>query len=80
MAIDDYLNLVPSQHRQRPRYMATVEAVLRPAEGVAGLLEAMRTLFDLDTALGAQLDAVRRARGPEPASAYAAGRRIFLLE
>lgn len=58
MAVEEYLNLVPSQHRQRPRYMATVEALLTPMEAVADLLEEMRTAFDLDTAVGVQLDAV----------------------
>ena len=53
-----YLNLITSQHRQRPRFMATVEALLRPAQGVADLLDTMRTTFDLDTAIGNQLDAV----------------------
>lgn len=53
-----YLNLIPSQHRQKPRYMATVEALLRPADGVADLLEALRAAFDLDAAVGRQLDAV----------------------
>lgn len=57
MSLESYLNLIPSQHRQRPCYMATVAAVLRPVQGVAELLERMRTVFDLDTAVGAQLDA-----------------------
>ena len=56
--LDEYLDLIPSQHRQRPRYMATVEALLRPLCGVDELLQEMRTTFDLDTAIGRQLDAV----------------------
>lgn len=58
MAVDEYLNLIPSQHRQKPRYLATVEALIRPVDGVADLLEELRTAFDLDTAVGKQLDAV----------------------
>lgn len=58
MAVEDYLNRIPAQHRQKPRYMATVEALIKPADGIADLLEAMRTVFDLDTAVGVQLDAV----------------------
>jgi hypothetical protein len=58
MDLDAYLALIPSQHRQRPRYMATVEAVLRPAQAVDELLRELRTAFDLDTAVGQQLDAV----------------------
>lgn len=58
MTIDDYLKLIPSQHRQKPRYMATVEAVLKPLCELESLLGNMRTCFDLDTAIGRQLDAV----------------------
>lgn len=57
MAVDDYLDHIPSQHRQKPRYSATVEALLRPLDGIASILDALRTTFDLDTAIGAQLDA-----------------------
>ncbi|MCL1939527.1 MAG: DUF2612 domain-containing protein [Desulfovibrionaceae bacterium] len=58
MAVDDYLKLIPSQHRNKPLYMATVEALLRPVDGIADALETLRTAFDLDTAVGRQLDAV----------------------
>lgn len=58
MSLDEYLNLIPSQHRQKPRYMATVESLLRPMQGVDDLLRELRTAFDLDTAIGRQLDAV----------------------
>jgi len=58
VAVDDYLKLIPSQHRNKPRYMATVEALLRPADGIADVLEELRTAFDLDTGIGRQLDAV----------------------
>jgi hypothetical protein len=33
VAIDDYLNRIPSQHRQKPRYMATVEALRAKVNG-----------------------------------------------
>lgn len=58
MSLKTYLDRIPSQHRQRPRYMAVVEALLRPLDETADLLERMRTAFDLDTAVGEQLDAV----------------------
>jgi hypothetical protein len=38
--------------------MATVESLLRPADDLAALLRRMREAFDLDTAVGKQLDAV----------------------
>ena len=56
--MQEYLNLVPSQHRQRPRFMSTVQAVLAPLQALEALLEELRTAFDLDTATGRQLDAV----------------------
>lgn len=58
MAVTEYLNLIPAQHRSKPRYMATVEALVRPVDDIAALLEEMRMAFDLDTAVGKQLDAV----------------------
>lgn len=58
MAIEEYLNLIPTQHRQKPRYIATVEALIRPLDALADVLEGLRTAFDLDTAVGLQLDAV----------------------
>ncbi len=56
--MDAYTNLVPSQHSQKPRFMATLKAVLAPLEKAADLLHELRTAFDLDTATGKQLDAV----------------------
>jgi hypothetical protein len=58
MTLDEYLALIPAQHRHKPRYMATVEALLKPLQGTGDLLEELRLAFDLDTAIGAQLDAV----------------------
>ncbi len=58
MSTEYYLNLITSQHRHRPRYMATVEALVKPLCAVDELLQELRTTFDLDTAIGMQLDAV----------------------
>lgn len=55
---EDYLNLITSQHRDRPRFAATMEALVSPLNMLAEALERMRLDFDLDTAVGAQLDAV----------------------
>lgn len=51
------LDLITSQHR-RPRYQAVVDAITAPAAEVSALLEALRRAFDLDTAVGVQLDQV----------------------
>lgn len=57
MKLQDYLDLITSQHKTRPKFIATLEALLKPVQGVADLLDDMRTIFDLDTAIGQQLDA-----------------------
>ena len=51
-----YLGLVTSEHRNRPRFMATVAAVTDPLYGLQELLETMRAAFDVDSAVGGQLD------------------------
>ena len=51
-----YLGLVTSEHRDRPRFMATVAAVTDPLCGLQELLETMRAAFDVDSAVGGQLD------------------------
>jgi hypothetical protein len=57
-ALADYLGLVTGQHRHRPRYRATIEATLAPLAEVQGFLEALPAAFDVDLAVGVQLDAV----------------------
>jgi len=52
-----YTDLIVSQHRQ-PNFVATVEAVTGSLAGLLDLLEEMRRAFDLDTAVGVQLDQV----------------------
>lgn len=58
MPIQDYLSLVTSQHRQRPKLRAVMTAVLQPLCDLEDLLASMPAAFDVDSAVGAQLDAV----------------------
>ena len=58
MACEEYLKLIPTQHRQKPKFMATLAGLVEPLCGLAELLENMRLAFDLDKAVGRQLDAV----------------------
>ena len=53
-----YLDLITSQHRQRPRFAAAVGALVKPLCDLEVLLQDMRHAFDVDTAVGVQLDAV----------------------
>lgn len=52
----DYTMLIAAQHR-KPRFVALIEAITEPLLEVQALLEEMRSTFDLDTAIGVQLDA-----------------------
>lgn len=56
--LDDYLALVTSLHRDKPRYIATLTAVLSPLVDAQGAAEGLPAAFDIDTAVGAQLDVV----------------------
>lgn len=57
-AIDDYLNLVPPEHQNRERFIASLSAALQPMSDVQGLLASMPAKYDLDIAEGQQLDMV----------------------
>lgn len=53
-----YLGLIPSFNASKPKFMAMVEALVAPAQGIASFLNSMVTAFDLDSAIGVQLDQV----------------------
>lgn len=53
----DYLALVTSEHR-RPRFLALVEACVRPFAQAQAVLAMLPAAFDVDEAIGVQLDAV----------------------
>lgn len=57
-ATDDYVGLITSEHRSKPRFVATVSASVGPVVGVQAFLDELPAAFDLDTAIGVQLDAV----------------------
>lgn len=57
-ALDGYLDLVTSEHRSRPNFIATLTALLQPIVGLQALVYTFPSLFDLDGAVGAQLDVV----------------------
>ena len=65
----DYLALITSEHNQRPRYMATVDATTRPFADVQALLGSFLGEFDLDSATGKQLDTLARWVGATRANA-----------
>ena len=56
MTIDDYLALVTSEHNERPRYVATVTATVSPYSKLFAVFQSFIVEFDIDTAVGVQLD------------------------
>ncbi|MCA8492547.1 DUF2612 domain-containing protein [Burkholderia arboris] len=56
--INDYLPLITSEHQPRPRFMGVVAALLQPLVDQMNVTASMPGLFDLDVAVGAQLDAI----------------------
>lgn len=54
--VTEYSGLIASQH-QKPRFVALVQALTGPLVEVQSLLEEMRSTFDVDKAIGVQLDA-----------------------
>lgn len=53
-----YLDLVTSEHQPRPKFMATLSASIQPFADAIALLQTFPGLYDLDDAVGTQLDAV----------------------
>jgi hypothetical protein len=60
MTLEEYLALVPSWNSQRPKFMSTLAALVQPLVDSQTFLASLTADFDLDTAVGVQLDAVGR--------------------
>jgi hypothetical protein len=61
---EQYLNLIPSANRTKPKFVATVTLNVAVSVRIQNLFEAMRTtLFDLDLAVGDQLDIIGKWAG-----------------
>lgn len=56
--MNDYLSLIPPQNAAQPHFIATVSAALQAWLDTQSTLVGMLPGFDLDTAVGAQLDVV----------------------
>lgn len=68
--LDHYLNLVTSEHRDKKKFMATVEALLRHSDDIfeAGIY--VDDEFDLDEAVGVQEDTLGEIVGMERTLPY----------
>lgn len=55
-----YLDLITSEHNQRPRFMATVAALVSPVVAAMNVVRSLPVELDLDIAVGSNLDVVGR--------------------
>jgi hypothetical protein len=58
MTLSDYLSLITSWHSDKPRFVNTVAALVQPLIDAQDMLAKLTADFDLDTAVGVQLDQV----------------------
>ncbi|KWF81316.1 hypothetical protein WL94_28525 [Burkholderia cepacia] len=54
--LDDYAGLITSEHSDKPKFMSMVEMLSAPLVDLMNVLGGMPALFDLDSAVGDQLD------------------------
>lgn len=57
-SLSDYLALITTEHSGKPKYMAMLEGVLGPMVDALNASAQLSADFDLDQAIGAQLDVV----------------------
>lgn len=58
MTPDKYLDLIPNWNRNKPKFSANLRALIDPLAGLQAFLAGMPLAFDIDTAIGVQLDIV----------------------
>jgi hypothetical protein len=58
MTTDEYLNLITSEHRGKQKFEATVSTSVSPFAKIQDVLKSLPAAFDIDVAVGRQLDAV----------------------
>lgn len=57
-SLSEYLALITTEHSDKPKYMAMLQAVLGPVVDALNASQELPADFDLDQAIGAQLDIV----------------------
>ena len=55
--IEEYLDVITSEHREQPKYMAMLSVYLEKLQHVVNILNAWNEHFHLEDAVGNQLDA-----------------------
>jgi hypothetical protein len=61
--LNDYLNLITSQHRNKPKFIGTVSIGLSVLVEIQGVIASMVDAFDIDLAVGVQLDIIGQWAG-----------------
>jgi hypothetical protein len=56
--LSDYTNLITSEHKNKPNFMASVVAAVQPFVDIQDCLNIINASFDIDEAIGAQLDVI----------------------
>lgn len=56
--INKFLDKVTIQHRDKPKFMAFLEATIRPLMDIIEVVQALNKEYDIDTATGWQLDVI----------------------
>jgi hypothetical protein len=70
MAIDSYLNNITSQHRDKPNFIAWLTSNLNIVDDIYNVLKGMDEAFDIDNAIGKQLDTLGVIIGRERALTF----------
>ena len=58
MTLEQYLGLITSWHSDKPRFVNTVAVLIQPLVDAQAMLQKLTADFDIDTAIGVQLDMV----------------------
>lgn len=58
--VDQYLALLAGEHRNKPNYVATITAALQPLSDDINVMQSLIAKFDVDVAVGQQLDFIGR--------------------
>lgn len=70
MAIDAYLDNITSQHRDKPNYITWLSSGLNIIDDMYTLVKSMDDAFDIDNAIGVQLDTLGVIIGRERALTF----------
>ena len=65
MILSDYLNLIPQEHRNKPKFVATVGTFIESCVHIQDVLKSIPEALDVDTAIGDQQDILAKWIGTD---------------